>query len=75
MKYYVNGKLHVAFIQTSMNEDSFHKLFRGSVILENHKEVGVESNQLRVYYRDIKMWKELFLLTNFRRDFKLNLVI
>ena len=55
MKYYVNGKLHVAFIQTSMNEVSFHKLFRGSVILENHKEVGVESNQLRVYYRDIKM--------------------
>lgn len=41
MKYYVNGKLHVAFIQISMNEVSFRKLFRGSVILENHKEIGV----------------------------------
>ena len=41
MKYYVNEKLHVAFIQTSMNEVSFHKLFRGSVILENLKKVGV----------------------------------
>ena len=28
----------------------------------------LESNQLRAYYRDVKMRKELFLLTYFRRD-------